>query len=187
MIDTVNTANTTETDRTSRGNVRQNIPKSSSILSYNKQMGGVDRADAMIHSYDCLRKSYRWFIKLALHFFQRLLLNSYYLYKKNDGTKDHQKFITHAIRYFVTTTGKGRRLFVSKENLSMKPSSFVPIHFPTRILSKESAKQKRPSRRCKVCSKNDKRKETRFECRECDGQPALCLHPCFGLWHRNSM
>ena len=183
MIDTLNTAKTNETTRVSRGNGQQTILKSSSILSYNHMMGGVDRADAMIHSYDCMRKSYRWFVKLALHFAQRLLLNSFCVYKKMGGVKDHQKFILHAIRYLVTTTGRGRRSFSGKSASTFQSSPTV-VHFPSRISSAQTAKQKRPSKRCKVCSNNDRRKETRYECGDCDGRPALCLNNCFKKWHQ---
>lgn len=41
-----------------------------------------------------------------------------------------------------------------------------------------------PSRRCRVCTTNGLRKETRLFCSSCDENPSLCAFPCFNIWHK---
>ncbi|XP_065662617.1 piggyBac transposable element-derived protein 4-like [Hydra vulgaris] len=46
------------------------------IKDYNQCMSGVDRAEQMLSYYDCLRKTTRWYKKVALHlFFAQCLLS----------------------------------------------------------------------------------------------------------------
>jgi hypothetical protein len=64
------------------GGVKINILKPNSIIDYNRNMGGVDLSDSALHHTFINRKTYRWFVKLALHFMSRLLFNSYLMYKE---------------------------------------------------------------------------------------------------------
>jgi hypothetical protein len=64
------------------GGVKKNISKPNSIIDYNKHMGGVDLSDSALHHTFIFRKTYRWFIKLGLHFLIRLLFNAYIMYKE---------------------------------------------------------------------------------------------------------
>ena len=41
--------------------------------------------------------------------------------------------------------------------------------------------KKYPQRKCRLCTKNGRRKDTRYFCKEC--QIALCNKPCFGKYH----
>ena len=43
--------------------------KPNMVRSYNNGMLGIDRSDEMVSCYDCLRKTTRWYKKLALHIF----------------------------------------------------------------------------------------------------------------------
>lgn len=53
--------------------------KPMAITMYNKYMSGIDRQDQMLSYYPCERKTIRWYKKIGIHFFQLLLLNSYYI------------------------------------------------------------------------------------------------------------
>lgn len=53
------------------------------ISEYNKFMSGIDRQDQMMSYYHWERKTLRWYKKIALHFLQITLLNSFLLYCKN--------------------------------------------------------------------------------------------------------
>jgi len=55
----------------------------------------------------------------------------------------------------------------------------VERHFPERIPPTE--KKARPSKRCVVCYKNNRRRETVFWCPECEA--ALCVEGCFKAFH----
>ena len=45
-------------------------------------MGGVDRVDQQLHSYNFLRKSYKWYRKLVIRLFLQAVLNSHKVYQK---------------------------------------------------------------------------------------------------------
>ena len=55
------------------------------IKDYNQFMSAVDRAEQMVSCYDCLRKTVRWFKKVALHLFHTFLINAYCLNSKYMG------------------------------------------------------------------------------------------------------
>ena len=55
----------------------------------------------------------------------------------------------------------------------------IERHFPERIPPTE--KKARPTKRCVVCYKNNRRKETVFWCPECEA--ALCVEECFKAFH----
>lgn len=57
--------------------------KPMAISIYNNYMSRVDRQDQMLSYYPCARKTIRWSKRIGIHFFQLLLLNSYYIYIEN--------------------------------------------------------------------------------------------------------
>ena len=60
----------------------------------------------------------------------------------------------------------------------------VGHHFPSYV--EDTNSKKKSSRRCVVCKKHGKRKETRFICKDCD--VGLCAVPCFKDYHcKNSI
>ena len=64
------------------------------IDSYNQIMGGVDKADQLLKYYRYDRKSLAWFKKLALHFIQRMCLNSYVIWKNQHSAK-HMEYLEY--------------------------------------------------------------------------------------------
>ncbi|KAK7494475.1 hypothetical protein BaRGS_00014367 [Batillaria attramentaria] len=61
------------------GHVEEDIPdrrhrginkRPQASTQYNRNMGGVDKQDQLIHPYDCTRKSMKWTKKLFFHFMQ---------------------------------------------------------------------------------------------------------------------
>ena len=50
-------------------------------------------------------------------------------------------------------------------------------HLPERIQPEESAKKQKPQKRCAVCYKKGRKKETVYQC-DCCGIP-LCIELCF--------
>ena len=58
------------------------------IEMYNRSMGSVDKADQCLEPYSYDRKSRAWFKKLGIHFFERMILNAFLLYRaKNPDYK----------------------------------------------------------------------------------------------------
>ena len=61
---------------------------------------------------------------------------------------------------------------------------FVGDEAVSSVLQKEYHRQEkkaRPTKRCVVCYKNNRRKETVFWCPECEA--ALCVEECFKAFH----
>ncbi|XP_069802761.1 piggyBac transposable element-derived protein 4-like [Dendropsophus ebraccatus] len=52
------------------------------IQAYNKFMGGVDLNDQILKPYSAMRKGKVWYKKLAVHFVQLALYNSFVIYRK---------------------------------------------------------------------------------------------------------
>jgi len=57
------------------------------------------------------------------------------------------------------------------------PLRLTEWHFP----SVYKSAGKKPRRRCVVCNANDKRRETTYECKNCN--VGLCVDPCFKIYH----
>ena len=58
------------------------VSKISLVNDYNKYMGGADCNDALIDNYASVRKTYKWTIKVVIHFIEEAVLNAYILYNK---------------------------------------------------------------------------------------------------------
>lgn len=89
-------------------------------------------------------------------------------------------------RYNISFLGSGRMIAAMGRNPPPPPllpssSSFLVRHTPVKILS--TAKKKYPSKRCVICYRNGRRVESRVECRQCLARPALCVNPCFYIYH----
>ena len=101
--------------------------------------------------------------------------NAYYMYAKNTtnpiakNMKDFQESI-------VTNL-----IDPPPPNPHLKPQASFH-HLST---TPPTEKKKNASRTCKHCSKNQKRQESRYECLFCPNKPALCVDPCFCLFHQN--
>ena len=57
------------------------------VNNYNTNMGGFDRNDALIGNYTCVRKSFKWTVKVAMHYVEEAVLNSFILYDKINLSK----------------------------------------------------------------------------------------------------
>lgn len=53
-------------------------------------MGGIDRNDAMMGNYSLVRKSLKWNAKVAIHFIEEAVINSFILYNK---IQENQRFM----------------------------------------------------------------------------------------------
>lgn len=63
--------------------------------------GGVDRTDQLLQPYEIARKSLKWYKKLAIHFLQLAMLNSFLLFKKDGGRKHFLEFQHDVISVLV--------------------------------------------------------------------------------------
>ena len=80
MLSTMHKAGTVDVLRRNRreDNI---IQKPKVINDYNQKMGGVDKNDAVIGDYSCIRKSYWWYIKFFFHYLEAAVFNAFIIYK----------------------------------------------------------------------------------------------------------
>ena len=60
-------------------------------------------------------------------------------------------------------------------------NKYVGHHFPELVPLTQS--KENPQKKCVVCTKNKKPKESRYQCKQCPNHPGLCPAPCFELYH----
>lgn len=152
------------------------------VLDYAEKMGDVNRNGGIIASYTLARKRLKkYYKKIFLHLIDIICLNSYILYKKNNGKLNRLNFLLECIEriveeYAIQQTETSR---VGRRNKSAKPTRLIGKHFPNFIPSTSS--KANPMRRCAVCSKNGIRKESRYWCSTCE--VPLCVVSCFEKYH----
>ena len=146
------------------------------IKDYNMNMSGVDRSDQMLSYHSALRKTIRWYKKVGVHMIEMFVNNSHYLYAKATGEKMkvHQ-FKEIVVKYLIGHIARPKHLIPTGN-----------FHYLGSIPS--NGKKQRPTKRCKYCSSNKTRKETRYVCMFCvdtNGEhPPLCIEPCFCITMR---
>ena len=62
--------------------VENEVRRPNPVGEYNQHMGGVDKSDQLIASYNCLIKCRRWWKTLAFHMIDVACVNSYLLFKE---------------------------------------------------------------------------------------------------------
>lgn len=152
------------------------IQKPVCVLDYNNCMGSVDKVDMVISTINSTRKSMKWYRKYFFHLLDICVWNAYCLYKHNTqqpiSIAEFQLELIRQIlqKYHMNTTSHHQR---GNNN----PLRLIERHFPS--LYKPPSKNR--NRRCVVCTANDKRRETRYECKDCN--VGLCVEPCFRIYH----
>ena len=157
-------------------NTRQ---KPKSVLLYNSKMGGVDYIDQTLAPYESLRKSLKWYKKLAFHLIDLAVYNSYIVWKHyNSGTKlVFKDFLANLIREILKKNQVSRKI-LGRPKKSITTSQH---HWPMKML-KENGKPSNSN--CSFCKMNGKRKATPFACKNCGKR--LCIdgqNSCFKEYH----
>ena len=65
------------------------------------------------------------------------------------------------------------QIFQSLPNVGRQFLELVPL----------TDKKEKPQKRCVVCTKEKKRKESRYQCKTCSNHPELCPVSCFEVFH----
>lgn len=169
-----------ETGKLDRKN--QMIMKPQCVLDYNAAKKGVDYSDQMSSYYTSLRKTLKWYTKLALEMITgTTMVNSFVLHKSLSGQN-------MKLRLFRETIA--RNLMDIESDLSLSTS---PFRKKPHALQKTMGDGKKKRRRCKKCYEKNretmtskdadkKTKQVNTFCSECPDQPFLCLD-CFNKCH----
>ena len=157
----------------------QRVTKPTCVVDYNSKMGAVDKADQMLQPYDATRKTTRWYKKVMTHLLQVALLNAYQVYKKHKGsTIDFLGFQYQVISDLLYTDNPAPQQDLPRcEDVARLSERHFPVNI-SEVVGKRSS-----GRKCKVCTSQGRRKESSFLCGQCPSKPALCVSPCFQVYH----
>lgn len=128
----------------------------------------------MLANYNSVQKSMKWTKKVAFHFIEEAVLNSFLLKKKFDIRERFFKFKMEAISSLLAAASTDVAAPCATDCLSGR-------HFPELI--PPAPMKQNPQRRCVVCTQNKRRKKSRHQCEDCPEKPGLCATPCFRLFH----
>lgn len=108
--------------------------------------------------------------------------NTFTLYKYITGKnlsfpKFHLYLIEQILRKYLADRPTHKSIGGNSNNL---PFWLIPTHFPSPYI-KIGLIRKNARRKCVVCKKHNKRRETHYQCEKCD--LGLCIHPCFEMYH----
>jgi hypothetical protein len=184
ILSTVDCAAVQNVERVQRGGNTEFLKKPTAIMKYNLEMAGIDKSDQIMAPYSITRKSHVWFKKLGFNLLQRLLVNSFIRYRndKNDNI-DFKEYTKEAIIHLTGIPShpmKSGRILKRRRN---QPSVEItePVHVMQHIPPTETKIY--PTRKCRMCTRRNERRESRFQCITCPWQPALCLGDCFSQYH----
>lgn len=160
---------------------KEEIMKPNVVVSYNKNMGGVDKTDQSISSYETIHKTVKWYHKLYFHLFDTAIYNAFVVYKHlqtDANTINHLQFrqtlATELLEeHSVTPITSKQRCSASKIS-----APFPQNHYPSYI----SNNSKENRKRCSHCHSNKKRKDTYYMCKAC--KVPLYVVPCFEKYHK---
>lgn len=175
---------------------KEEIMKPDSIIEYNSAKQGIDLSDQMTSYYDPLRKTVRWYHKLAFSFLlgiavsnARLLYNAIRT-KKMAILQFRQILIRSLVNPPLTRTPSRSRRYHNLVETSefdsrghrQRRRCAAPIGGPCYELLQKSSKGLE-NVRVKRANVNIK---TIWRCMNCDGNPYICP-ACFGWYHNNKM
>ncbi|CAK1587174.1 unnamed protein product [Parnassius mnemosyne] len=174
--------------------------KPAEVAAYNCFMGGVDRVDQMTSYYSSPRKSLRWYKRVTFHCLDVAVWNAYYLYKKYVKKNDRYKSIEFrdqlikemcqvsdnvkgpdVVRKDSVYSSRRFRQNVIEECSLAAMKGHWPVVMPVTTNS-DGSKRKFKYLNCKLCTKVNKRKETKYICKGCVKRTPLCPE-CFEDWH----
>lgn len=151
------------------------------VQDYNLFMGGVDKVDQMLSAYPVERKRQKiWYKKEFRHLLNMCIFNAHTLHVKCGGKMEAVDFRTALVEKIVNIhLQEGSQTKKGRPSLDEDPLRLKMRHFPEYV--PRSGNKLNPQRRCIVCSSHKVRKESRFQCSECD--VGLCAAPCFKIFH----
>nr|BAF82017.1 piggyBac transposase Kobuta [Xenopus laevis] len=145
---------------------------------YIKNIGGVNKTD-QIQNYDATGKTNAWYKKAAFYMIQMSLYNSYVVYKAAVPCSK-LSFYKYQLQLLPAL------LFGDVEEVPDIPDNdnvarMVGKHFIDNI--PPTLNEKSAQRACKVCLKKGITRDVGYYCPKCPSKPALCLQPCYELYH----
>ena len=150
-------------------------------------MGELDCVDQQLQSMQIIRKTYKWYWKLALRLLSQAILNTHKVFVNHHQQKSMTllKFMHDTISQLLATSPKLNKTLVLDDNIHW----LTERHFPSTRQFAEGAKDKGPSKICRVCyAKNIKTKKVQpvkiaHICKPCPSETGLHIDDCFEIYH----
>ena len=151
------------------------------IECYTQNMGGVDSADQYNSYYPLTKRSYKWWKKVFMHLLVTAVSNAYILHRSSAAVKlpscDFRLQLAEQLIEGFERVNVMRGRPIAAEQLPLRLSG---RHFL------QHCGESRPE--CVVCTKRQdgrcvKRKRTAYRCKTCVPSVALCVIPCFEIYH----
>ena len=164
FISTIHEANTVRVRK--RGTNGISASKLALVSNYsNKSMGGVDCKDALIGNYSLVQKTYKWTVKVVIHFIEEAVLNSFIFYDKVNPGKI--RFMQCKLDIVEKTIKRARAANI--------PQIYHVPQFGFHFLELTPAAEKKsnPQKKCVVCTRKKIRKESRYQFKNCVNHPEL--------------
>lgn len=159
--------------RTNTHGNKDNVYCPNAIIDYNEYMGGVDKFDQYMASYNISWKSRRWWIKVWFYLIEAAIVNSYIIYK--DSWRKAHPVGTKPMTYLVFRSKLADELIGNSKTYPVQEHE----HGDHRLI--KSAKKN--LRRCRYCSTASKPKRSVYECISCN--VAQCVES-FVPFHNNN-
>ena len=161
------------------------VMKPTMVSSYNTHMGGVDRVDQQLHNIQSLRKSYKWYKKLALWLVMQVTLNAHKVYQIHTGNDNmtYLQFLHDTIVLLLAVTRDIPIQVVSNDDTLPRLSE---RYFP---YVRQQTQGARPHKNCCVCTARGIKTEkgqpvkTVYICNYFPSKPGLHLDKCFEAYH----
>lgn len=157
---------------------KSDVPIPSPVFHYNKHMGGVDKSDQLIHYYNVLRSSKKYWKTLFFHFIDIAVVNSYIIHQeKEKNPLSHYKFRENLVMSLSGIIPESPRY--TKSYLADKPvlSSHCSLleHYPVMLTQRAQ---------CVYCKVIDQATHfTTRKCRKCKIPLCFIDRDCFLKWH----
>ena len=160
-------------------NPRNTRLKPATVLEYNQRMGGVDHIDKALAPYSILRKSLKWYKKLAFHMLEIASYNSYIVYKHYhpNAKLTFKIFLLTLVQEILEKHKLNRK----RNAIDRAPMSDNGQHLPEKNFTPSGKPSKQD---CVLCRRKGVRTQTSFSCAAC--KKRFCIDgkdSCFKLWH----
>ena len=121
----------------------------------------------MLHPYDCMGKSLKWYRKLAVHLIQRALLNAHIIYAKKGGNLSFKRFTEEVVASLLfpdpNTTGDIDDVMFPRHAALVRLNA---PHYPSNVNFNQE-RGRYLYKKCVVCTKHKVRTDTRYQCSKC--------------------
>lgn len=170
------------TESKKRDKAGKKILKNRVLVEYSSLTKAVIKNNDTINSYSSVRGSHKWTTKVVLQYIEEAIMNAYIVYTKlnSDNTNKTMRFSDFKLTLVTSMISHSDDLRDHQQNRSLPRNQgrHYLEHIPV------TGKKTRPTKKCAHCSsKQQSRKETRYQCADCHLHPALCLIPCFKEYH----